>query len=162
MAQRTAITRLGKIIDLGSAIVPDGDGYRGNVRLVALLLEDESLISMDVETTLFDAGFDVHCAMSCKGALDWLDLHRPAVVIVDIILRDGRCTEVVSRLLTAGIPFIVHSGDQRSAQVGTPFEFGAWVSKPSDSNALVQAANAATTIQSGSANSLSAGELLKL
>lgn len=134
---------------MGSGVGVGGDGDRGANRAVALLLEDEPLISMDVEITLVDAGFEVHCAMSCKDANAWLDNHRPDVVIVDIVLRDGHCTEVVSRLLQAKIPFIVHSGDSPSTHIGTPFELGAWVAKPSIPNALLQAATAASAAQAG-------------
>jgi two-component system, response regulator PdtaR len=109
---------------------------------VALLLEDEPLISMDLELTLGNAGFDVTTVMSCEEALDWLGMARPDIVIVDIELRDGRSDKVVERLVEDDIPFIVHSGDHPSMQVDTPFAHGRWVSKPAAPDELVQAARA--------------------
>jgi DNA-binding response OmpR family regulator len=143
MGEGIAITGLSEPIDLRAAKLANSDVARTMDRLVVLLLEDEPLISMDLETTLVDADIEVHCAMSCEQAHAWLETHTPDVVIVDIVLRDGRCTEVVSRLLQAGIPFIVHSGSHRSDHLGTPFDLGAWLPKPSAPNALVQAVSAA-------------------
>lgn len=143
MAERT-ISRLNDVANLNSTVFPVDDRERGPNNFVVLLLEDEPLISLDLETTLLDAGFAVHCAMSCDEGHQWLDHHKPDVVIIDIVLRDGRCTEVASRLLLAGIPFIVHSGDYRTAHIGTPFELGAWLTKPSAPKALIQAVCAVT------------------
>lgn len=104
---------------------------------VVLLLEDEPLIAMDVEMTLGDAGFGVCTVVSCAEANAWLDRNRPDVAIIDIELRDGRCTGVVARLVAANIPFIVHSGDPSTMHAGTPFSNGIWLGKPSGSDALV-------------------------
>lgn len=46
---------------------------------------------------------------------------RPDVVIVDIVLRDGPSDQVVERLVSDGIPFIVHSGEHPGMHVGSPF-----------------------------------------
>jgi DNA-binding NtrC family response regulator len=81
---------------------------------VCLLLEDEPLISMDLEMTLGAAGVDVTSVMSCEEANDWLEICRPDVVVVDIELRDGCSDKVVQRLVEDNIPFIVHSGDHPS------------------------------------------------
>lgn len=159
MKELTKITQLGNPVDLQTSVLGRGDD--GLLRPVALLLEDEPLIAMDVEMTLVDAGFEVHCAISCKNADDWLDRHRPDIVIVDIVLRDGHCTEVVSRLVQAGIPFIVHSGDYPSAHTGTAFELGAWVAKPSVATALLQAVSAVATGPSGLVNGVIDGVPLR-
>lgn len=109
---------------------------------VALLLEDEPLISMDLELMLEGAGFDVTTVMSCREAEEWLDICRPDVVVVDIMLRDGPSDKVVEQLVEAKIPFIVHSGDHPSMHVGTPFAHGRWVSKPADGDELAAVARA--------------------
>lgn len=109
---------------------------------VALLLEDEPLISIDVEETLEEAGFAVTTVMSCRDADDWLNMCRPDVAIVDIELKDGPCTRVVERLIAADVPFIVHSGEHLSTYVGTPFARGLWLSKPAEPGELADAARA--------------------
>lgn len=111
---------------------------RGSKVLVALLLEDEPLISMDIEMTLGNAGFEVFNVMSCVEALAWLDRSLPDVVIVDIELRDGPCHEVVERLVENNVPFVVHSGDHPSMHENTVFARGTWLGKPSDGNELVR------------------------
>lgn len=108
--------------------------------VVALLLEDEPLISMDLEQMLGGAGFDVTTVMSCKEAEEWLEICRPDVVIVDILLRDGPSDKVVERLVVDAIPFIVHSGDHPNMHVGTPFAHGRWVNKPAAPDELIGAA----------------------
>lgn len=105
----------------------------------ALLLEDEPLICMELESILRTEGFDVTTAMSCVEADAWLDHHRPDVVIVDIELRDGPCTSVINRLIHANIPFVVHTGDSQSFHLGTPFARGAWVGKPAAPDELILA-----------------------
>jgi len=109
---------------------------------VALLLEDEPLISMEIEMVLAGAGFDVSTAMTCKEALAWLESRNPDIVIVDIQLRDGPCHQVVDRIIAAGIPFLVHSGDHPGMHDGTPFSRAVWVSKPSSGNELAEVARA--------------------
>ena len=105
---------------------------------VALLLEDEPLISMDLEQTLQGAGFDVTTVISCAEAEECLAAHQPDIVIVEIRLRD----RVVQRLIEAHIPFVVHSGDHPSEHSGTPFEHGAWVAKPAAPDDLIGATKA--------------------
>lgn len=107
---------------------------------VCLLLEDEPLISMDLEMTLGAAGFDVTSVMSCEEADDWLQICRPDVVVVDIELRDGCSDKVVERLIKGKIPFIVHSGDHPGMHANTVFAMGTWVNKPAAPDELVAAA----------------------
>ena len=111
--------------------------------LMVLLLEDEPLIAIDVASTLGDGGYDVSSVMSCHDAGIWLDAHRPDVVIADINLRDGPCTDVVLRLVDADIPFVIFSGDHPSRYLNGPFMHGAWVIKPASPKDLLRAVNAA-------------------
>jgi DNA-binding response OmpR family regulator len=96
---------------------------------------------MDLEVMLQGAGFDVTTIMSCDEAIDWLGLIRPDLVIIDVVLQDGRSDEVARRLVADNIPFIVHSGDHASLHVGTPFEHGKWISKPAAQYEVLNAAN---------------------
>lgn len=79
-------------------------------RSLVLVLEDEVLISMDLEATLIDAGFAVALARSCAEAADFLDDHRPDVAIRDVRLSDGDCTVTAKALVSLGMPFILHTG----------------------------------------------------
>lgn len=71
---------------------------------VALLLEDEPLISMDLELTFGNAGFDVYTVMSSEEAFKSLGMLRPDFAIVDIELRDGPCHKVAAHLVDKGDP----------------------------------------------------------
>lgn len=110
---------------------------------VALLLEDEAIIAMDMEQALGEAGFDVSTAMTCADAEAWLRERRPDVAIVDITLRDGSSEAIVARLVQDGVPFVVHSGDLPAHHAGTAFASGIWVDKPASSEALITAAQTA-------------------
>lgn len=110
----------------------------------ALLLEDEPLIAMDLELTLQGAGFEVAHLRSCSEADHWLSSNRPDVAIVDIILADGSCHDVVAKLRNLEVPFVVHSGDLPHQHARTPFEFGVWLTKPSASGELIVAIRLAT------------------
>jgi DNA-binding response OmpR family regulator len=109
---------------------------------VALLLEDEPLISMDIEMILEEAGFAVTTVMSCQEASDWLANFKPDIAIVEIELRDGPCLGIAEWLVEADIPFVVHSGEPASMYVGTPFAHGRWMGKPAEPCELAAAARA--------------------
>ena len=108
-------------------------------RPIALVLEDEPLISMDVEQTLESAGFDVVAVGTCADAHSFLDRTTPAVAIVDIVLADGPCGHVATRLIQANVPFVVHSGDEPGLHTDTPFAVGIWVNKPSAASEFMAA-----------------------
>lgn len=105
----------------------------------ALLLEDEPLTAMDLELTLQSANCEVTTHISCEAALDWLTFNTPDVAVVDIVLIDGPCHAVVEKLRETEVPVVIHSGDLPSQYVGTAFEHGVWVSKPSTSADLIEA-----------------------
>ncbi len=112
-----------------------------------ILLEDEALISIDVETTLADikAGSVISIA-SCAEALEWLVDHTPDMAILDISLRDGECMEVADILVERDIPFVVHSARRKvSHDNHRIFLKGVWIPKPSIPDALAQAVKASLT-----------------
>jgi DNA-binding response OmpR family regulator len=106
---------------------------------VALLLEDEPLIAIDIENELAEAGLSVFTVLSCADAEQWLKTTKPDLVIVDIVLRDGPSTNIVASLRRANIPFIVHSGDNPSNYQDTDFATGQWVNKPAAQRELLSA-----------------------
>jgi DNA-binding response OmpR family regulator len=110
---------------------------------IALLLEDDVLIAMDVECTLADGGFEVVTCTTCSQARTWLNQNHPSVAVVDLHLRDGPSTEAVRLLTSLGIPFIIHSGVPGwDASLDEAFKSGRWISKPSTSDELIAAARA--------------------
>ncbi len=52
-----------------------------------LIVEDEALIALDLQTILLDAGHNVvGIAADCEAALAMADRHRPSVALVDLCL----------------------------------------------------------------------------
>jgi DNA-binding response OmpR family regulator len=103
---------------------------------MALLLEDEALIAMDVEQTLTTEGFSVVSFGSCAAGLHWLEAHTPAFAVLDIELSDGECDTVAEILAAREIPFIVHSGAPTEADLWPAFSAGHWLPKPAASGEL--------------------------
>ncbi|OBQ70235.1 response regulator (plasmid) [Mesorhizobium loti] len=96
---------------------------------LVLVLEDEELISWDLEVLLAEAGYLVATARSCAQAAGFLDTRRPDVAILDILLSDGQCVDVAKKLRADGVPFIVHSA-LAPTEVDDAFRSGTFLVKP--------------------------------
>jgi len=109
-----------------------------------LILEDEALIALDVETTLND--IEAGCVTSfasCADALKWLAENTPDIAIIDIFLRDGECMEVADILVERGVPFVVHSARRKvTHESHRIFLKGIWVPKPAVPNDLARTVEA--------------------
>ena len=104
-----------------------------------LLIEDEPLISLDLCEILVGAGYDVlGPAHTLDGALFLLQHQTPQLAIVDILLRDGPCTEVAHQLRKRGVPFLVHSGYGRHSAEMPGFDDVPWLAKPALPGEVVQ------------------------
>lgn len=106
-----------------------------------LLVENETLIAMDLESMLVSAGFArVDHVVSSEAALVWLDRSAARLAILDLQVGDGTTAPVAQRLKRAGTPFLVYSGHAREeAARGTIFEDAIWLSKPCSESELVLA-----------------------
>lgn len=112
-----------------------GDFLGGSI----LILEDELLIAMDHEFNAQRAGFEsVTILSSCSTARDWLSSNFPSVVLLDVQLQDGACSEVASLLTEKNIPFIVCSGSTRN-DADPAFHPGIWLPKPCVPEDLISA-----------------------
>jgi two-component SAPR family response regulator len=106
-----------------------------------LLLEDETLIALDVEQTMLGAGAKniVHIK-SCAAAISWLADHTPDIAILDIFLLDGECIDVADVLVERGVPFVVHSARRKATHESHQILLkGDWVSKPAHPAELIRA-----------------------
>lgn len=99
-----------------------------------LLLEDQPLISLDLEDALAAAGFtDVVNMRSRSDAMAWLGEHSPEMVVLDLHLADGDCHEVLEALNARGIPSVIYSGtDMPEGWKEGPFAASDWIEKPAD------------------------------
>lgn len=96
-----------------------------------LIVEDEVLLAMELESELEDAGHQVlgH-AMSSGDAMSILARSRPDFAFVDIHLQDGPTgVDIGSHLAEIGVPYVFMSGNVKRI----PDDFaGAWgaIEKP--------------------------------
>ena len=98
-----------------------------------LVVDDEPQILRALQTSLKGAGYEVDVASTAKEALTSAAVRRPDAVILDLVLPDGRGTDVTRELRTwTSVPVIVLSVvDDEEAKVAA-LDAGAddYVTKP--------------------------------
>jgi len=125
--------------------VPMGAAAKGVIaRMEAkrvLVVEDDALISMAVETEVADAGHAVVGPFgSGREALAALRSGAlPDAAVLDLRLRDGPCFALARALDEAGVPFLIYTGS--TSLDGPRQEFGAvpWIEKPAPTGRLAAA-----------------------
>ncbi len=76
-----------------------------------LVVEDEPLIALDIEDSLAPLGAPVHVARSLSAARALLaTLPTPRLVLLDVVLPDGRSFDLAHELLSLGVPLIFLTG----------------------------------------------------
>lgn len=103
-----------------------------------LLLEDQPLISLDVEESLSENGFrNIVTLRSQKEASAWLGEFSPDFVLLDLYLDDGDSRPVLEHLKQSGTPFLIYTGSEKPPEWDDAlFAAGDWVSKPVDPEVL--------------------------
>lgn len=109
-----------------------------------LLLEDDGMIALDIETTLQDAGArEIMSLTTIEGALRAIEGGTFNAAILDLrIGPDGWAYDVAGRLKQKGVPFIFSSG---TSEVPDDFRDVPLVMKPFSSDQLVAALLNVTT-----------------
>jgi DNA-binding response OmpR family regulator len=100
-----------------------------------LVVEDEVLICLLIETMLEDAGYDVTVANSVREALDSIGADMPDVAILDLTLHGEKVYPVADKLTEAGTPFVFATGGGRRDIEGFPDQ--PWVAKPFQEHELL-------------------------
>jgi DNA-binding response OmpR family regulator len=114
-----------------------------------LVVEDELLVALDIESILTDAGLAViGPASSAAEALRLLAGSEPHAALIDANLSGEPITAVAKALTDRGIPFAYVTGYGRES---LPVDFHApIVSKPFDSDQLLAAARSLLATADGS------------
>lgn len=101
-----------------------------SVRGSVLIVEDNGIIGMTLVDDLEAHGYEaIGPVASGSGALRWLEARRPDAALVDVMLRDGLCIELVQQLKHRRVPFAIYSGHNQMR--GEPaFRDVPWVTKP--------------------------------
>jgi len=98
-----------------------------------LVVDDEPQILRALETNLRAAGYEVDTAATAEAALSTAASRRPEAVILDLLLPDGRGTEVARELRTwSSAPIIVLSAVGDESEKVEALDAGAddYVTKP--------------------------------
>jgi two-component system KDP operon response regulator KdpE len=98
-----------------------------------LVVDDEPQILRALRTSLRGAGYDVETADTAEAALAALALNPPDAVILDLVLPDGRGTDVTRELRTwSSVPVIVLSVVGEEGEKVAALDAGAddYVTKP--------------------------------
>jgi DNA-binding response OmpR family regulator len=81
-----------------------------------LVVEDNSIIGLDLQLTLEDFGYRVlDPASSNEDTLAMLAHERPDAAVVDLRLTDGLATPVTEALSALGVPFMLLTGSDDDA-----------------------------------------------
>ena len=98
-----------------------------------LVVDDEPQILRALETNLRGAGYEVDTAATAEDALSTVASRRPEAVILDLLLPDGRGTDVCRELRTwSSVPVILLSAVGEEAEKVAALDAGAddYVTKP--------------------------------
>jgi DNA-binding response OmpR family regulator len=93
-----------------------------------LLVEDEILICLLIETILSDAGYEVVVANTVEEAMDVVDGGSLTAAILDLNLKGKKVYPVAEKLAGLNIPFVFATGGGGKDIEG--FKDRPWVGKP--------------------------------
>ncbi len=111
------------------------DDARGTAAKRILLVEDEILICMLIESILSDAGYEVVTVNTLDEALDAVDQGPFAAAILDLNLKGKKVYPVAERLIALGTPFVFATGGGGKDIEGFPGV--PWVGKPFQESQLL-------------------------
>lgn len=102
-----------------------------------LLVEDEVLICLLIETILGEAGYDIVVANSIEEADDAISQGGIDAAILDLNLKGKKVYPVADRLAASGTPFVFATGGGGRDIEGYPGR--PWVGKPFQESELLEA-----------------------
>jgi len=102
-----------------------------------LVVDDEVLIAIDMQTQLEELGHRVLLAATLDEALALVDRERIDVAIVDWHLRDEISAPLVEMLTQRGVPFVLCSGTALE-ELATLFPATPILTKPFASDHLLE------------------------
>jgi CheY-like chemotaxis protein len=113
-----------------------------------LVVEDDPTGRAALALILSHVGHDVRCAADGEEALEELRVHRPDVVLLDLLLPRVDGWEFRRRQQQdpdlAGVPVVVLSGGGPTRRLGEPLGDVTWLPKPVEFDRLLDAIEHAT------------------
>lgn len=106
--------------------------------LAILIVENEFLLAINLETTMRDAGAaKVEMAASLADAQKLVDQKSFDAAILDIRLMDGDSLPLAQQLIKQGVPVVIHSGHANQAHTSLVPE-AVFLPKPSTPTEIVR------------------------
>jgi DNA-binding NtrC family response regulator len=103
-----------------------------------LIVEDQTLIAMSIETYLEEAGIAVQTVASIAETRTWLEANAADIAIVDFMLKDGSATELAGELTQRAIPFVIYSGYPPRQGLPAELQGVPWLEKPTSRDDLLK------------------------
>ena len=112
----------------------DGDRRR------CLIIEDQALVGMAVESSMEDTGsWTCDLAYSAGHAMRCLEDADYDAAILDYILQDKLCTALAAALSQRGVPFLIYSDYRRPAELPPVLRDAPWIEKLADHRRVLRA-----------------------
>ena len=106
-----------------------------------LIVEDELLIALDIESTLSDAGALTACARTVAQALALVETTPVDGAVLDYRLETETSAPIADRLTELGVPFLFHCSGSEPSEGYPQVRI---VSKPTQPQQLVEAVKGLT------------------
>jgi DNA-binding NtrC family response regulator len=103
-----------------------------------LVVEDQTLIAMSIETYLEEAGIAVQTVAAVTEARAWLEANTADIAVVDFMLKDGPATELAGELNRRAIPFVIYSGYPPRQGMSSELQGVPWLEKPTSRDDLLK------------------------
>jgi DNA-binding NtrC family response regulator len=127
---------------MGSSTKLDSSGTGRSTLLKGarvLVVEDDFLILMELETILSEAGAEIAGCRTVKDALALAEKNALAAAVLDIRLGRETIAPVARELARRGIPFVFYSGQVNTDAVRAEWPDRRLVPKPAQPRAIVNA-----------------------
>lgn len=108
-----------------------------------LIVEDEALIALDMESSLSDLGHAVEIVASLREADELVADRNYDLVVLDFHLSDGDAGVLVRALHGKGIPFVICSGTAAREELVPLLAGGTFLPKPFSNHDLITAVQSA-------------------
>lgn len=103
-----------------------------------LVVEDQALIAMSIESYLEDVGIAAQVVGSIAQARSWLATNTADIAVVDFLLKDGSATELAGELNRRAIPFVIYSGYPPDQSMLSELQGVPWLQKPTSRDDLLK------------------------
>lgn len=122
-----------------TALGPARANYKVSADIHVLVVEDEALIAMDIESYLNDLGFvNISVAASLPSALNSVRAKRPDLAILDVNLGQTLVFPVAAELRRLGVPFFFSTG-RHISELPAEWTSERIVPKPANKKAIAAA-----------------------